>query len=101
MDARTEGTKTTKPRGRKDAQKQEAVIECDVIRERKDELIRLYRATGTAAEEWNDGIKAAAEKAGLQSGVVRKFIIACAGEAFGDKKRDAAQLTLLFDEVGG
>src|SRR6266478_813265 len=47
-----------------------------------------------------ESMKAWAEKAGLQSSVLRKFIAARAGENFPDKKRDAMQLSLLFEEIG-
>ena len=47
-----------------------------------------------------EGVKANAERAGIQASVLRKFIAARAGENFGDKKRDALQLSLLFEEIG-
>lgn len=87
-------------RGRKDrASKQEAVIETGVIGDRVQELVLLLQRAKDAGAAYNDGIKAAAEKAGLQSSVVRKFVEAKAGEHYDDKKRDAMQLVLLFDNV--
>ena len=63
-------------------------------------LITDFRAAHDAAEVLAEGVKANAERAGIQASVLRKFIAARAGENFGDKKRDALQLSLLFEEIG-
>lgn len=90
-----------KPRGRKDvSDKQEAVIELEVVRERIEDLIGLYHAAEAAGTDLSEAVKASAEEAGIQASVLRKFIAARAGEKFADKKRDAGQLSLLFEEVG-
>lgn len=88
-------------RARKDADKQEAVIKMGTLKESVEELIKLYRYSKVASDTFSEAVKNIAEKAGLQASVVRKFIAARAGEKFEDKKRDAEQLSLCFDEIGG
>ena len=85
--------------GRKDAEKQEQVIELDVLRERSDYLVQLFYAKRDAAKEFGDAVKATAEKAGLLSTVVRKFVAAKAGDDYDDAKRKADQLALVFEEI--
>jgi len=85
--------------GRKDAEKQEQVIELDVLRERTAELVRLFYAKRDAATAFGDAVKATAEKAGLLSTVVRKFVAAKAGDDYDDAKRKADQLPLVFEEI--
>lgn len=88
-------------RGRRDpATRQEATIETAVVKDRVQELVLLLQRSKDASTAYSDGVKAAAEKAGLQASVVRKFIEARAGEQFTERQRDARQLVLLFDEVG-
>jgi hypothetical protein len=90
-------------RGRRDKQtKQEAVIKLDALSGAViGTLVADYRHAHEASETFNDGIKAQAEKAGIQSPVLRAFIIARAGDKFEDRKRDAQQLNLLFENIGG
>lgn len=94
---------TDKPRarGRKDKEKQEAVIRVDVVRERIEELVGLHRAAKDAAQALNDAITATVEKAGLHAANVRKFVAARASGEFTDKAENVAQLALIFDWVGG
>jgi len=87
-------------RGRLDSNKQEKVIKSAVIKDRKDELVRLHNAAKDAAAAKSDGMKAAAEAAGLQAAVVARYIAACAGENFEEKKRECEQLSILFEDVG-
>ena len=89
-----------KAKGRKDDTGQEAVIKMQPIKDIITDLVDLYTKAGKASDTLNDAIKAAAEKAGLQASAVRKFVVARAGEKYEEKKRDAEQLSLLFDEIG-
>jgi len=50
--------------------------------------------------QYNEAIKAVAEKAGILATTVRKFIAARAGEDFADKHEKVKQLALVFDEIG-
>lgn len=87
-------------RGRKDSNNQEAVVKPDVIKDRIVELVMRYKAAQDEAEAFNSGIKAAAEASGLMASVVRKFVVARAGEKFADKANEAMQLSIVFEEVG-
>ena len=87
-------------RGRKDADKQESVTKPQEIEKRIDNLVQGYKAAKDAAEESSEAIKAAAEVSGYNAKAVRALVVARAGEAFEEKKRDVAQQYELFEEVG-
>ena len=90
-------------RGRKakTSDHQEAIIRLEELNPLAIEtLIADLKAAEEKSAIFNEGIKAFAEKCGLQSSVLRKFITARAGKNFNDKKRDALQLSLLFEEIG-
>ena len=82
--------------GRVDA-KQETVISLDPIRARIGELQRLFIIQNEAATEFSDAIKKAAKDSGLLSSVVRKYVVAKSRESLDAGKREATQLSLLFD----
>lgn len=91
-----------KVRGRKakTSDHQEATIKLDELSAAiLGTLVADYKHACEAGDTFSDGIKAQAEKAGIQSSVLRKYIVARAGENFADKKRDAQQLNLLFEEI--
>jgi len=100
IDITAERTKRRRTTGRKDTDKQEAVIELEIIRNRVEELVGLYRSSQEARGAFGDAIKAAAESSGLLAATVRKFVVARAGDDFGEAARKAAQLALVFEEVG-
>lgn len=96
-------TQQRKVRGRKSktSDHQEAVIRISELNPLAIEtLIADLKHAQDAGTIFAEGIKAFSEKAGIQASVLRKFIVARAGEAFQDKKRDAQQLALLFEEIG-
>lgn len=95
----TQAGTETGARGRKNRDKQEAVIEVAKLREKLPQLVKLKKASDEASSDLNDAIKAAAEKSGLLASVVRKVVVASAGENFEEKKREAEQLSLAFEEV--
>jgi len=97
--AGTNGSKS--PRGRKDADKQEQVIKTKIIKDGIDKLVALKKAADDAATDFNDAVKAAAEKSGLLATTVKKFVVARAGENFEEAQRKVEQLALVFEEVGG
>lgn len=88
-----------KARGRKDAEKQEQVLKPEALSVKADELISLYRALEDAKTEFSEAIKATAEASGFHAKNVRTFIIAKAGEKFAQRKEQAQQLSLIFEEV--
>ena len=102
MDAATELADETisKARGRKDADKQEAVISTKPVKDRIADLIALYIKAGEASDKFNDAVKATAEKAGLLSSVVRKFVVARASEKYEEEARKVEQLSLIFETLG-
>jgi hypothetical protein len=92
-----------KVRGRKakTSDHQEAIIKLEELNPLAiATLIADFRAAHDASEIFNEGIKANADRAGVQAAVLRKFVTARAGDSFNDKKRDAMQLSLLFEEIG-
>ena len=101
MDTATQAaTAISKASGRRDKQGQEVVIKMKELEERIVDLVELHIKAGRAKDALNDAIKGAAEKCGLQASVVSKFVSVRAGENFQEKKRDAEQLMLCFDEIG-
>lgn len=98
--AAAETDSAIRAQGRKDADKQEAVITMEPVKEGIEDLVQLYVKAGTANDRLNDAIKATAEKAGLLASVVRKFVVARAGEKWEEEHRKVNQLALVFDEVG-
>ncbi len=100
MEAGTEVAGVRRARGRKDADKQEAVTRPQLVKERIDELVRLHLEAHTSSEAASDAIKKAAEDSGYNAGALKKFVVARAGEKFAEKKRDCEQQMELFDEVG-
>lgn len=85
--------------GRKDAQKQEKVIDLKIIKDRLVELKSLHSKSKDAGVAFGEAIKKAAQDSGLNASAVRKFVMAHAGDSLAERKRDAEQLSLLFDEV--
>ena len=99
MDVQTEAA-ISKARGRKGADKQEGALKMGPIKDSIDELVALKTKADAAADRLNDAIKVAAERSNIMASVIRRFVVARAGENFEEKKRDADQLSLVFSEVG-
>jgi len=87
--------------GRKDANKQEKVIDLKVLKERGAELIRLLKKQKDVSVEVSDAFKRAAQDSGLNVTAVRSYFSARAGDNFKDRQRNVEQLALLFDELKG
>lgn len=88
-------------RGRQDRSGQEKVIDKTKLVEKLPYLVKLHTSAKDAAKDLSDGIKKVAEQSGLLASVVRKIVVAKAGENFEEKKKEAEQLALMFDEVKG
>jgi len=86
--------------GRKDEDHQEQPIKLGMLKDRVQELLKLGRRVENAKVDYAEAVKTAAQAAGLQTSVVRRFIAARLGEKWENKVRDARQLALVFDEVG-
>lgn len=100
MDMRTDAIETRKgarpPKGRKDANGQEAVIELGVLHEREEELCQLYTRAGEAAADYSTAITKAGEDSGLNAAAIRRYIAAKAGDKFDAEKKRVTQLALAF-----
>ena len=90
----------SKAKGRKDADKQEAVTRPKIIAERIEELVRGYSAAKDAAEASSEAIKAAAEASGYNTKSVRALVAARFTDTVDERRRDADQQLELFNEVG-
>jgi hypothetical protein len=103
METRTEELKgnaakrTRKVVGRQDKIGQEAIIDSSVIKEREQELVRLYNRSGEAQEDLSTAIKKTAEDSGFNAAAVRRYITAKAGDDFDKQKKHVQQLALIFD----
>lgn len=99
MEAQTQEAKTTKARGRKGADKQEAAREDSVLRELSTELVKLKKSADDEAESYSDAVKAAAEKTGYHASTIRSVVAALASEDFEEKHRKVEQLQLAFEAL--
>ena len=89
----------SKARGRQDRSGQEKVIEVAKLIEKLPHLQGLYNTAKEANKDFSDAVKAVAEKSGLLASVVRKIVVAKAGENYDDKKKEAEQLEMVFGEL--
>lgn len=91
--------RSTGARGRQDRAGQEKVIRPGELKERLPHLIALHNTAKEASKDLSDAVKSVAEKSGLLASVVRRLVVAKAGDNFEEKKKEAEQLSLVFDEV--
>ena len=96
----------SRARGRRDNDGQEKTPEPKVVEKLMPNLLKLYEAKVAAGEALSDATKKAAEKSGFNTGALKKFVKARAeadgsdDDPFDDRKREAEQLVLLFEQVG-
>lgn len=81
-------------------QDREAIISLEAVREGLAELEALGRAKDDAAELFGAGVEAVAVKAGLEPGVLKRYVTARVKDKTKQLAQQAAQLQLLFDEFG-
>ena len=86
--------------GRKDAEKQPAVIKTKEVTDKIEHLIELHNAKREASTNYGDAVKAVAEKSGYLASVVRKLVNAKAGDDFDGEARKVEQMSLIFEECG-
>lgn len=84
--------------GRKDKSGQEKVIKWDVLKAKLPELEKLCCVLDTKKAEFSEAVKACAEESGLMASAIRKVVRAKIDNRYIDKKREADQLALVFDE---
>lgn len=94
------GTGAGRARGRQDRSGQEKVIDMSKLTERLPHLVKLHTASKDANADLSSAITTVAEKSGLLASVVRRVVVAKAGENFDEKKKEAEQLELVFAELG-
>lgn len=94
------GTGAGRARGRQDRSGQEKVIDMSKLTERLPHLVKLHTSAKDANSDLSSAIKTVAEKSGLLASVVRKVVVAKAGDSFDDRKKEAEQLELVFAELG-
>ncbi len=87
-------------KGRINPDKQEAIITLAPVKERIEELERLYQRKEDLAVAFNDGVKACAQKAGLNASVLKKFVIARLNDQLPEMHCEQDQLALLLFDVG-
>lgn len=87
-------------RGRKDNSGQEVEPDASKVAAKIDELVEAKRKAESASEAYSKKIKAIAKDAGMNAAAVRKIVDAKSGENYEAQKRYAAQLHLLFEEIG-
>ena len=85
--------------GRKDASKQPAVMDVTKFKDDLPKLKKLIVAAEEANEDMNNAITKVAEKSGILASVVRKVAKAWAGDDLEEKRREAEQLHLAFEEA--
>jgi hypothetical protein len=99
VDTRINGKDHKQAKGRKGADKQAAVIEVAELKKRMPQLVKLKKAHDETGEGLNSAITKAAEESGLLASVVRKAVVASAGEDFEGKHREVTQLSLAFEAL--
>lgn len=83
--------------GRTGRDGQEAIMKLDPVKKNLDTLVDLHKLVKSYQEDLNNGIKETAEAAGVNASVVKKYIVAKAGENFADKVREIEQLAFIFE----
>jgi len=85
--------------GRKDNEGQETTISLDPLRNGIDNLLALKMTAATANADLSEAIKKIAEDCGVNAPAIRAFINAKHSDQIEAKSRNAAQLSLLFEEM--
>lgn len=94
-------TETRRGRGKKDKSGQERVVQLEFLVTAQDNLGALYAQLKAKREEFNEAVKRAAEKCGLNAANVRAFVLAKAGDSYEDELRKAEQKAMLLAEMKG
>ena len=98
MDAATESGTGKRTRTARKEGGQEKVQNLEPVKTRMPEMVRLFNKHKEAGEDYSAAVKSLAEDSGFNAKSVRQFVNAKAGEKFEERKRDAVQLVLLFEE---
>lgn len=104
-DMRTDGITTRQqaaaPRGRKDKDKDGAVITLEPLKKALRDLGHLATKAAEAREKLKDAAKAVAEKSGLNVSTVNRLIKAHSKDrsGFDDERAKIEQLGIVFEEI--
>ena len=79
---------------------QEQAVKVTTIKDKLEQLLKLYRKAENAKEDLSDAIKQVAEAGGIHASVLKRFVAARGGDGFVKAKAKSEQLQLLFDEIG-
>ena len=96
METQTEGTGA----GTRTDSDPEQVIRIKVVRDKLEHLKGLAIAAKDAATDFAEALEVVAASARVEKAVLRAFVAAAVSEKTAERKARAAQLSLLFDEVG-
>lgn len=106
MEPRTETStsrrRSAKPKGagRQDRSGQETVKDISKLNEDMDKLLKLQSDLADAQTDLSSAIKKTAERSGFLASVVRRLVVAKAGDKFDDVKRMVDQMGEAFELVG-
>lgn len=106
METRTDTSKpgrrarAPKGEGRKDRTGQETVKSITVLNDDMEKLTKLYSDLSDAQTDLSAAIKKTAEKSGFLASVVRRLVVAKAGDKFDEIKRQVDQLGEAFSLEG-
>jgi len=70
------------------------------LRENLGYLIGRHNAAKEARTVYTEAVDAIAAASGIEPAVIKAFVSAKAADKYEDKKRNASQLQLCFDEIG-
>ena len=97
---RARGAGASKGRGRQDRTGQETVKDITKLNEDMAKLLKLQAELTNAQEDLSSAIKKTAESSGFLAAVVRRLVVAKAGDKFDEIKRQVDQLGEAFELVG-
>lgn len=92
-------TETAERKTRTDADT-EQTIRIKVVRDKLEHLKGLAVTAKDATTDYAEALEAVAQSARVEKAVLRAFVAAAVSKKTAERKARAAQLSLLFDEVG-
>lgn len=84
---------------RQDKNGDEVVITLDPLRDGLQNLLTLKARADDTKTALGEAIKAVAEKSGLMAKTIRTYVNARASDSAKEARRDAEQMSLVFDEM--
>jgi len=75
------------------------LVDIDAVDANLAHLLTLYQSAKLSADDLSAAIKTTAEKAGVHPAALRRYVSARASEKYQEKRAEAAQLQLMFEEI--